>query len=423
MIFIVVKNNNKNIEILLEYAGRSMTVLRMSYVVRDLLFNGYKTSVWNKGNNGPYYFKNVSLNVMDNNEINSYVNYIRSTLYLIPNNITDTQFNEKYNADLDCSFDADNKTLYINIAAHDGENIKDKIQGQLEHELMHAFQNGMSKNGLNVSGLYTKSSEGAYAHKEDNMTNNQYDAARIISVMPYHFSNVEIDANIQKIWSEVVRIGDYRKCPTYRDQYYKAIRYYKKLKNLYDKNINKEVNKAFIDNYIRETLKMSSLHYFKMIDKGIKKFNTKLGKLISYYNDKIMENHSIDNIISETINRYINENVFDEKKNKKSDDLKRHSIKLKGGSRADFDVKKDKTTNPSINNQDAKELSNILDSDYVNLAAVARDVYPDHTDEGAQSELRKKVKRLKSDSGSTYKIKKKEADRIRKSLIKHIGRT
>lgn len=151
-----------------------------------------------------------------------------------------------------------------------------------------------------------------------------------------------------------------------------------------------------------------------------------------------MAHDLIDNIISEEINRYLVENVFDEnffmekkhkkskkhhgkKKDKKSKDIKKHSIKKKGGSRGDFDVKKDKTTNPNINNQDARELTNILDSDYVNLAAVARDVYPDHTDEGAQSQLRKKVKHLKSDSGSTYKIKKKEADKIRKSIIKNLG--
>jgi hypothetical protein len=73
-----------------------------------------------------------------------------------------------------------------------------------------------------------------------------------------------------------------------------------------------------------------------------------------------------------------------------------------------------------LNAQDAEDLATILDSDYVNLAAVAHDVYPDHTEEGAQSQLRKKVKGLKNDNGSTYKIKKKEAFKIRRALAKNL---
>jgi len=67
-------------------------------------------------------------------------------------------------------------------------------------------------------------------------------------------------------------------------------------------------------------------------------------------------------------------------------------------------------------------LTDILDSGYVNLAAVARDVYPDHTEEGAQSQLRKKVKGLTNDNGSKYKVKKKEAFKIRRSLARHLDR-
>lgn len=109
------------------------------------------------------------------------------------------------------------------------------------------------------------------------------------------------------------------------------------------------------------------------------------------------------------------------KKHKKADDgVRKNAIKVKGGRRKDYDIKQDKQTNPNLNNQDNKDIAKLLDNDYVNLAAVARDVYPDHTDQGAQSQLRKKVKGLKSDSGSTYKIKKKEADEIFRSISKHL---
>lgn len=134
---------------------------------------------------------------------------------------------------------------------------------------------------------------------------------------------------------------------------------------------------------------------------------------------------NIDKLISEAISNYLNENIILEKKSKKKKakekDKKKKGKKLKGGIRADFDIKADKATNPNLNNKDSKELADILDSPYINLAAVARDAEPQcETDQGAQSMLRKKVKHLKSDSGSTYKIKKKEANRIRKAIIKNL---
>ena len=65
-------------------------------------------------------------------------------------------------------------------------------------------------------------------------------------------------------------------------------------------------------------------------------------------------------------------------------------------------------------------MADILDSPFVDLAAVAKKVYPDHTPEGAQSQLRKKVKGLKNDNGSKYKIKKKEAFKIRRIIDKEL---
>ena len=136
-----------------------------------------------------------------------------------------------------------------------------------------------------------------------------------------------------------------------------------------------------------------------------------------------------DRIISEEINRFINEEILTERQKSKSKkekdeprDVGKKAKKLRNGRRGEFNFKRDRETNPNLTSQDAEDLTDILDSGYVNLAAVARDVYPDHTEEGAQSQLRKKVKGLTNDNASKYKVKKKEAFKIRRSLARHLDR-
>ena len=136
----------------------------------------------------------------------------------------------------------------------------------------------------------------------------------------------------------------------------------------------------------------------------------------------------ISNIINEEINRYLNEEILGEKKSerskdshKKSDDGIRHgAIKLKGGHRGDFNTKLDRETNPNLSNADAEVIARALDNDVVNVAAVARQLYPKLTPQGAQSKLRKKIKHEKSDSGSPYRLKKKEAFKARRIIDKEL---
>ena len=146
---------------------------------------------------------------------------------------------------------------------------------------------------------------------------------------------------------------------------------------------------------------------------------------------------NIDRIINEEINKYINESILTEngfmensfveakkKKDKDKDkprDIGKKAKKLKNGRRGEYNFKKERETNPNLNAQDAEDISSILDSDYINVAALAQDVYPDHTREGAQSQLRKKIKGLTNDNGSPYKLKKKEAFKIRRMLAKHLN--
>lgn len=138
----------------------------------------------------------------------------------------------------------------------------------------------------------------------------------------------------------------------------------------------------------------------------------------------------VNNIISEVISNYINENVvinegaLTEKKKSKHKggpkDIVKKGKKLRNGLRTDFDAKKERETNPNLNNQDAEDLNGILDSDYIDVAALAQDIYPDHTPEGAQSQLRKKIKGVTNDNGSKYRLKKKEAYKIRRAIAKEL---
>lgn len=91
------------------------------------------------------------------------------------------------------------------------------------------------------------------------------------------------------------------------------------------------------------------------------------------------------------------------------------------------DDKKDKEndTYEKAKRRDGKNISSgdesqlrrdINTNELINVAALARLVYPKHTPEGAQSQLRKKLKGLKNDNGSEYHIKQREASTIRKAL-------
>lgn len=141
---------------------------------------------------------------------------------------------------------------------------------------------------------------------------------------------------------------------------------------------------------------------------------------------------NFNKLISEEINKFLNEDIIVEKKSSKSkggnkkrkkddDDAIRHgAIKRSGGRRGDFNVKLDKSTNPNLNNGDAEEIARALNNDVINVAGVARQLYPNLTPQGAQSKLRKKIKHVKSDSGSVYKLKKKEAFKARRIIDKEI---
>ena len=135
-----------------------------------------------------------------------------------------------------------------------------------------------------------------------------------------------------------------------------------------------------------------------------------------------MNREIINNIINEEINKVITEDSNRElarlirrflgKKNKKDNDEPQRAPKkrehgekpkkrdphekfmkklrklAKGGS-AFYDYDTYQRFNGKISAGDATLIRNIIDTEKTNMAAIARILFPDHTDEGAQSQFRK----------------------------------
>ena len=143
----------------------------------------------------------------------------------------------------------------------------------------------------------------------------------------------------------------------------------------------------------------------------------------------------IDNIISESIESYIDDNILveakkkkgkkkkkkgkehhDKKETKKDKKFKKKALKAKGGLRKDLDVEDDSTYNKNGDDQEQSSIKDLLNNGFFNKKKVAEKLYPDHTPEGAQSQLNKKLNGDRSDSGSIYKLKKKEVRKLRKII-------
>ena len=129
---------------------------------------------------------------------------------------------------------------------------------------------------------------------------------------------------------------------------------------------------------------------------------------------------NINRIITEEINRLITEKVYggqsDTQAKANDRSIYKNFLKLTKGRRADYDKEKDKKENPNISKADADNIRSKLKQPGINLADVARAVYPHHTDQGGDSQLRKKVEQEKTDSGNTYKFNERELKAISKYL-------
>ena len=133
---------------------------------------------------------------------------------------------------------------------------------------------------------------------------------------------------------------------------------------------------------------------------------------------------TFDKIISESINSYLSSNLIVEYNSKKDKEkkIRKKAIKGNGGLRKDYDVDYEKKYNQNVDDQEQSSVMDALDNGFVNVKKVAEKLYPDHTPEGAQSQLRKKLKGETSDSGSKYKLKKQEVKRLRHIIATFLGK-
>ena len=121
---------------------------------------------------------------------------------------------------------------------------------------------------------------------------------------------------------------------------------------------------------------------------------------------------NLNKLISEEINKYITESFFEKKEKKHSSSYNKYKeiqrrAKLRDGE--------------TISRSDEEILRALFDTNYFNEAAIAQEIYPDHTPEGAQSQLRKKLKGETNDNGSEYHLKEREASAIRTIINKIKG--
>ena len=121
-----------------------------------------------------------------------------------------------------------------------------------------------------------------------------------------------------------------------------------------------------------------------------------------------MDSKILNTIISEEIDKVLNEELIQEKmgisdiasmiknflhgKKKHTEKPKKKKIrKLAGGGEEVYDYDDYERKNKKISTGDANSIRQTIDTEKTNMAAVARELFPDHTEEGAQSQFRKIV--------------------------------
>lgn len=120
-----------------------------------------------------------------------------------------------------------------------------------------------------------------------------------------------------------------------------------------------------------------------------------------------MYKRNINRIITETLNRYLMENIFPEEKDNNTD---------KEANEDEYDYIEDDDPSDDdddfISDEEAKDLISRLKlyKHLLNVAALAKKVYQKtgHTPEGAQSQLRKKIEQETNDNGVPYKFTRRE---------------
>ena len=164
--------------------------------------------------------------------------------------------------------------------------------------------------------------------------------------------------------------------------------------NFIDKIICEEVNKFIISEKVNR---------FIMTEELFKNGKEKAYRKIKAYQLKYKEKgYSDKEALDKAIERY--KKKLQQKKDK---ELRRR--KTKGGGSELYDYKRYKEKNKTVASGDYRQLTNRIDQEKTDIAAVAREVFPKHTDEGAQSQLRKI---LNGERPMTDKVAQKLEDMI-----------
>ena len=138
---------------------------------------------------------------------------------------------------------------------------------------------------------------------------------------------------------------------------------------------------------------------------------------------------SIDKIIAETINEYktnylASSHMLDEDKKKKSKSKKKHTSDKKKkntknknkSSKMTKEIEIGRSRGSGAKNSDQRILT-MLKGGGINRSEIARDLYPDLTPAGAQSEFNKKINGfVNPDSGHVYSLGDEEFKRIRRKM-------
>lgn len=116
--------------------------------------------------------------------------------------------------------------------------------------------------------------------------------------------------------------------------------------------------------------------------------NEEIDKVIT--EDFMGEGHKND--VAHLIKHYLNKHKKhnDEPKETLHDKKKKKKLRKRRGGGGDYyDYDEYERSNGKVSGGDASSIRTTVDTEKTNIAAVARELFPDHTEEGAQSQLRK----------------------------------
>ena len=106
-------------------------------------------------------------------------------------------------------------------------------------------------------------------------------------------------------------------------------------------------------------------------------------------------------IITRVLRESVNEFLINERNDRKKGVYIDHELQNK--------------KDPYVSKEEAENMRKALSSDMINVAKVARIIYPHLTPEGAQSELQKKIDGQDA-NGKKYHFRRSEAARIRAAI-------